>query len=155
MVFMGGSALVGGVVEVRGQPAVDAEVVGRQEGQALHVLAVQITLYSLRLEETHDGSWCTSEQVRAGLPQLDGLFVELASAAVGVGGDPLPHGLDAVLVVRVEEDDDGVPLGVVQGVHRLGRHVQQGVLILGGVGQRRHTVMVRKEYSRAQTCSEV
>jgi len=52
-----GSALVGGVVEVRGQPAVNAEVVGRQEGQALHVLAVQITLYSLRLEETHDGSW--------------------------------------------------------------------------------------------------
>lgn len=55
-----GPALVGGVVQVRGQPAVHAEVVsghGRQEGQTLHVLAVQITLYSLQLEETHGGSW--------------------------------------------------------------------------------------------------
>lgn len=49
--------LVCGVVHVRGQSAVHAEVVGGQEGQTLHVLAVQITLYSLQLEETHGGSW--------------------------------------------------------------------------------------------------
>lgn len=72
--------------------------------------------------------------MRAGLPQLDGLLVELPPAAVGVGGDPLSHGLDAVLAVWVEEDYYGVPLGVVQGVHRLGRDVQQGVLFLRGVG---------------------
>lgn len=52
-----GSALVCGIVQVGGQPAVHAEVVGRQEAQTLHVLAVQITLYSLQLEETHGGSW--------------------------------------------------------------------------------------------------
>lgn len=55
-----GPPLVGGVVQVGGQPAVHAEVVGRhggQEGQTLHILAVQITPYSLQLEETHDGSW--------------------------------------------------------------------------------------------------
>lgn len=52
-----GPALVRGVFQVRGQPAVHAEVVGGQEAQTLHILAVQITLYSLRLEETHGGSW--------------------------------------------------------------------------------------------------
>lgn len=71
--------------------------------------------------------------MRAGLPQFDGLFVEFAGAAVGVGDDPLSHGLDAVLAVWVEEDDNGVPLGVVQGVHCLGGHVQQGMLVLCGV----------------------
>lgn len=51
--------------------------------------------------------------MRAGLPQFDGLFIEFAGATVGVGDDPLSHGLDAVLAVWVEEDDNGVPLGVV------------------------------------------
>lgn len=45
------------VVQVGVQPAVHAEVVGGQEGQTLCILAVQITLYSLQLEETHGGSW--------------------------------------------------------------------------------------------------
>lgn len=51
--------------------------------------------------------------MRAGLPQFDRLLVEFAGAAVGVGDDPLSHGLDPVLAVWVEEDDDRVPLGVV------------------------------------------
>lgn len=51
--------------------------------------------------------------MRAGLPQFDGLFVEFSGTAVGVGDDPLSHGLDAVFAVGVEEDDDRVPLGVV------------------------------------------
>lgn len=74
----------------------------------------------------------TREQVRAGLPQLDRLLVEFVGAAVGVGGDPMPQHFDAVLAVGVEVDHDGVPVGVVQGVHRLGGDVQQGVLLLGG-----------------------
>lgn len=72
----------------------------------------------------------TGEQVGAGLPQLDRLLVEFAGAAVGVGSYPQPHGFDAVLVVGIEEDHDGVPLRVVEGVHRFGRHVQEGVLVL-------------------------
>lgn len=66
----------------------------------------------------------------AALPQLERLLVELVGAAVGGGSDALPQHLDAVLAVRVEVDDDGVPVGVVQGVHGLGGDVQQGVLLL-------------------------
>lgn len=73
---------------------------------------------------------CTSEQVRAGLPQFDGLLVEFAGTAVGTGDDPLSHGFDAVLAVRVEEDDDRVPLGVVQGVHSFRCDIQQSVFVL-------------------------
>lgn len=72
----------------------------------------------------------TCEEVRAGLPQLDRLLVQLARAAVGARQQAVPHGLHALLAVGVEEDDDGVPLRVVEGVHRLGRHVQQSVAIL-------------------------
>lgn len=74
--------------------------------------------------------------MRTRLLQFDRLLVEFAGAAVGVGDDPLPHGLDAVLAVGVEEDDDGVPLGVVQGVHCLWRHIQQRVLVLCGARHR-------------------
>ena len=72
----------------------------------------------------------TGEEVRAGLPQFERLVVELAGAAVGPREHPLAHGLDALLAVGAEEDDDGVPLCVVQRVHSLGRHVQQRVLVL-------------------------
>ena len=65
-------------------------------------------------------------------PQLDRLLVQLAVAAVGAGDQAVPHGLHALLAVRVEEHHDGVPLGVVQGVHCLGGHVQEGVEVLGG-----------------------
>lgn len=54
------SALISSVIQVRRQPAVHAKIVdrqGRQEGETLHILAVQISLYSLQLKETHDGSW--------------------------------------------------------------------------------------------------
>lgn len=66
----------------------------------------------------------------AGLPQFDRLLVEFVGAAVGAGSDSLPHDLDAVLAVGVKVDDNGVPVGVVQGVHGLGGDVQQGVLFL-------------------------
>lgn len=52
-------------------------------------------------------------------------------AAVGVGSDSLSHDLDAVLAVGVKVDHNGVPVGVVEGVHGLGGDVQQGVLFLG------------------------
>lgn len=66
----------------------------------------------------------------AGLPQLDGLLVQLARAAAGSRHEAVPHGLDALLSVWVQEDDDGIPLGVVQGVHGFGSHIQQSVEIL-------------------------
>lgn len=66
----------------------------------------------------------------AGLPQFDGLLVEFAGTAVGIGGDPQPHCFDAVLAIGIEEDHNRVPLGVIQGVHCFGRHVQEGVLVL-------------------------
>lgn len=55
----------------------------------------------------------TSEEMRAGFPELDGLVIELASTAVRVGHDPLPHGLYPMFAVWVEKDDNGVPLRVV------------------------------------------
>lgn len=66
----------------------------------------------------------------AGLPQPDGLLIQLPGAAVGSGHEAVPHGLHALFAVRVEEDDDGIPLGVVQGVHGFGRDVQQRVEVL-------------------------
>lgn len=72
----------------------------------------------------------TSEKVRAGLPQLDGLLIEFACTAAGSGHEAVPHGLDALLAVRVQEDDDGIPLGVVQSVHGFGSHIQQSVKVL-------------------------
>lgn len=70
-----------------------------------------------------------------GLPHFDRLLVEFAGAATGAGHKAVPHGLDAPLAVRVEEHHNGVPLGVVQGVHCLGSHVQQGMAVLGRQGQ--------------------
>lgn len=36
--------------------------------------------------------------------------------------------LNDMLIVSLQEDDDGVELGVVEAVHRVGRDVQQRVL---------------------------
>lgn len=72
----------------------------------------------------------TGEKVRAGLLQPDGLLVQFARAAVGPGHEAIPHRLHALLAVRIQENDDGVPLGVVQGVHGFGSHIQQSVTIL-------------------------
>lgn len=72
----------------------------------------------------------TSEEVRAGLPQLDGLLIQFACAAAGSRLEAVPHGLHTLLAVWVQEDDDGIPLGVVQSVHSFGSHVQQSVTVL-------------------------
>ena len=45
-------------------------------------------------------------------------------------GDSGPAVLDGLLRVGPGEDHDGIELGVVQFVHRVGGHVQQGVLPL-------------------------
>ena len=68
----------------------------------------------------------------AGLPQFDGLFIKFSGAAVGAGDYSLSHGPDTLLAVWIKEDDDGVPLGVVQSVHCLGCHIQQSMLVLCG-----------------------
>ncbi len=79
----------------------------------------------------------TSEQVRVGFPQFNGLFVKLAWTAAGAGNQAVSHGLHPLLAVRVEENDNGIPLGVVQGVYSLWGDVQQSMSVLG----------TRKEYS--------
>lgn len=76
-----------------------------------------------------DGS-LTCEEMRGGLPQPDGLLVQLLGASAGSGHQAVPHGLHSLLAVWVQEDDDRIPLRVVQGVHGLWRHVQQGVSVL-------------------------
>lgn len=78
----------------------------------------------------------TSEKMWAGLPQFDRLLVQFARAATGPGYEAVPHGLDTLLAVWVQEDDDGIPLRVVQSVHGFGSHIQQSVTVLkkqGGV----------------------
>ena len=60
----------------------------------------------------------------AGLPQLDSLLVQLARAAAGSGQQPLAEGLHTLPAVWAEEHHDGVPLAVVQSVHRPGGHIQ-------------------------------
>lgn len=62
--------------------------------------------------------------MQAGFPELHSLVVEFAGTAVGIGDNSLSHGLHPVFAVRVEQDDNRVPLGVVQGVHSFRRDVQ-------------------------------
>lgn len=60
----------------------------------------------------------------AGLPQFHRLLIEFVGTAVRVWSNSLSHNLDAVLAVGVKVDNDGVPVGVVKGVHGLGGDVQ-------------------------------
>lgn len=64
-------------------------------------------------------------------PQFEGLRVEASGALVGVGAVPLPHGLDVLATVRVQEQDHWVVLDVVQPFHCSGGDVQKRVLVLG------------------------
>lgn len=64
-------------------------------------------------------------------PQLEGLCVKASGALVGVGAVPLPHGLDVLAAVRVQEQDHRVVLDVVQPFHCSGSDVQERVLVLG------------------------
>lgn len=80
------------------------------------------------------GESLTCEQVRAGLLQPDRLLVQLPGAAVGPRHEAAPHGLHPLFAVRVQENDDGVPLRVVQRVHGFGSDVQQSVPVLGTQG---------------------
>lgn len=73
---------------------------------------------------------CTGEKVRAGLSQLDRLLVQFARAAARAWNEAVPHGLHTLLAVWVQEDDDGIPLGVVQSVHSFWGHIQQSVTVL-------------------------
>lgn len=76
------------------------------------------------------GASLTCEEVGAGLLQPDGLLVEFTRAAGGPGHEAVPHGLHALFAVWVQEDDDGVPLRVVQRVHGFRSDVQQSVAVL-------------------------
>lgn len=64
------------------------------------------------------------------LPQFEGLRVEASGALVGAGAVPLPHGLDVLATVRVQEQDHWMVLDVVQPLHCSGSDVQKRVLVL-------------------------
>ena len=61
---------------------------------------------------------------------LESLGVQASGALVGVGTVSLPHRLDVLAAVRVQEEHHGVVLDVVQPLHCSGSDVQQGVLVL-------------------------
>lgn len=86
----------------------------------------------MREGERSERRWgpLTGEQVVVVLPQFDGSLVQLPGALPGFGTQPGPHVLHALLVIRVEEDDDRVPLGVVQPVHGVRGDVQHSMLVL-------------------------
>jgi len=65
-------------------------------------------------------------------PQLQRLRVQAPGALGGVGAVALPHGLHVLAAVRVQEENHGVVLDVVQPLHRGGSDVQERVLVLGG-----------------------
>ena len=72
----------------------------------------------------------TCEQMSAVPPHLEGLCVEASGALVGVGAHPLPHDLDVLPAVWVQEQNHGVVLDVVQTLHGSRSNVQQRVLVL-------------------------
>lgn len=72
----------------------------------------------------------TGEEVVVVLPQFEGTFIQLPGTLPGLWTQSGPHGLHALLCVGVQKNDDGVPLCVVQSVHRVGRDVQHCMLIL-------------------------
>lgn len=64
-------------------------------------------------------------------PQLEGLRVQASGTLVGVGAVPLSHGLHVLAAMRVQKQNHGVVLDVVQPLHCSGSDVQQRVLVLG------------------------
>lgn len=72
----------------------------------------------------------TGEEVVIILPQFDGSLIELPGTFPGLWTQSGPHGLHALLVVGVEEDDNRVPLSVVQPVHSIGGDVQHSMFVL-------------------------
>lgn len=73
----------------------------------------------------------TREEVTAVFPQFERLRVQAPGTLAGVGTVPLSHGLDVLAALRVQKQNHGVVLDVVQPLHCSGRDVQQGVLVLG------------------------
>lgn len=87
----------------------------------------------MRAESGHalcEGVSPTCEKMAAVLPHLQSLGVQAPGALVGLGAELLPHCLDVLAVVGVQEDHHGVVLDVVQPLHCSGRDVQQGVFVL-------------------------
>lgn len=82
----------------------------------------------------------TSEEVVVVFSQFDGSLIELPGTLPGLGTQPGPHALHALLVIGIEEDYDGVPLSVVQSVHSVWSNVQQGMFVLDGEKRRIKTV---------------
>lgn len=77
----------------------------------------------------------TGEEVVVVLPQLEGALKQLPGTLPGIWAEAGPHVLHALLGVRVEEHHYGIPLGVVQPVHRVWRDVQHCMLILHQGGE--------------------
>lgn len=79
-------------------------------------------------QETHCLPWVpcslpTCEKVVAVLPQLLGLSIEAAGAAVGGRSQPLAQGLEALAALGSAEDYNGVVLHVVEALNCRGCHI--------------------------------
>lgn len=78
--------------------------------------------------------WClgllTGEEMMVVLSQFERTLIQLPGALPRLGTEPGPHVLDTLLAVWIQEHHDGVPLSVVQTIHRIGGDVQHGMLVL-------------------------
>lgn len=72
----------------------------------------------------------TGEEMMVVLSQFESALVQLPGALPRLGTEPGPHVLDTLLAVWIQEHHDGVPLSVVQTIHRIGGDVQHGMLVL-------------------------
>lgn len=72
----------------------------------------------------------TGEEVMVVLSQFESTLVQLPGALPGLGTEPGPHVFDALLAVGIQEHHNGVPLSVIQTIHRVRGDVQHSMLVL-------------------------
>ncbi len=78
--------------------------------------------------------WClgllTGEEVMVVLSQFESTLIQLPCTLPGLNTEPGPHVLDTLLAIGIQEHHDGVPLSVIQTIHRVGCNVQHSMLVL-------------------------
>lgn len=72
----------------------------------------------------------TGEEVMVVLSQFESTLIQLPGALPGLRTEPGPHVLDTLLAVGIQEHHNGVPLSIIQTIHRIGGDVQHCMLVL-------------------------
>lgn len=72
----------------------------------------------------------TGEQVMVVLPQFQSTLIQFPGTLSGLRTETSSHVLDTLFAIWVQENHNGVPLGIVQTVHSIGSDVQHSMLIL-------------------------